>query len=131
MIAFKQNSTCIKFICALEGFKTRCKNLHWAAPKKNIHVYLDEFLDILSDYQDALAEGYMGIVRQMDANDINGIPCDADNALSFINEVIDRTLEFIDSLPNESRWAGIKSETETLIQNEYKYKYLFGLCDNY
>ena len=31
----------INFINKLEGFKTKCKNLHWAAPKKNIHVYLD------------------------------------------------------------------------------------------
>ena len=28
----------IDFICKLEGYKTRCKNLHWAAPKNNMHV---------------------------------------------------------------------------------------------
>lgn len=53
----------IDFLNQIEGWKTKCKNLHWAAPKKNIHVYLDEFLEILSDYQDSLAEGYMGISR--------------------------------------------------------------------
>ena len=50
----------ISFINLLEGWKTKCKNLHWAAPKKNIHVYLDEFLGIISDYQDGLAEEYQG-----------------------------------------------------------------------
>ena len=45
----------ISFLNRLEGWKTKCKNLHWAAPKKNIHVYLDEFLSILSGYQDSLA----------------------------------------------------------------------------
>ena len=55
----------INFLNQLEGWKTKCKNLHWAAPKKNIHVYLDEFLNILSDYQDGLAEGYMGILGKM------------------------------------------------------------------
>lgn len=49
----------INFLNQLEGWKTKCKNLHWAAPKKNIHVYLDEFLGILSDYQDSLAEEYL------------------------------------------------------------------------
>lgn len=29
----------INFLNQLEGWKTKCKNLHWAAPKKNIHVY--------------------------------------------------------------------------------------------
>ena len=37
----------INFLNRLEGWKTKCKNLHWSAPKKNIHVYLDEFLEIL------------------------------------------------------------------------------------
>lgn len=55
----------INFLNQLEGWKTKCKNLHWAAPKKNIHVYLDEFLSILSSYQDSLAEGYMGILGKM------------------------------------------------------------------
>lgn len=26
----------ISFLNKLEGWKTKCKNLHWAAPKKNI-----------------------------------------------------------------------------------------------
>ena len=39
----------INFLNQLEGWKTKCKNLHWAAPKKNIHVYLDEFLEVLCD----------------------------------------------------------------------------------
>ena len=62
----------INFLNQLEGWKTKCKNLHWAAPKKNIHVYLDEFLDILSDYQDGLAEEYMGILGKMQPNVIKG-----------------------------------------------------------
>ena len=28
----------IDFLNQIEGWKTKCKNLHWAAPKKNIHV---------------------------------------------------------------------------------------------
>lgn len=76
----------INFLNQLEGWKTKCKNLHWAAPKKNIHVYLDEFLDILSDYQDGLAEGYMGILGKMQPNAIKGTPSDALNAFDFISE---------------------------------------------
>lgn len=55
----------INFLNRLEGWKTKCKNLHWAAPKKNIHVYLDEFLEILSKYQDSLAEEYQGLLGHM------------------------------------------------------------------
>lgn len=119
----------ISFINQIEGWKTKCKNLHWAAPKKNIHVYLDDFLDVLSDYQDSLAEGYMGILGQMAPNAVKGTPCECLNAIDFINEVRVKTVEFYDSLPTETVYKGITSECETFIQNINKFSYLFSLCD--
>ena len=123
------NQFFISFLNQLEGWKTKCKNLHWAAPKKNIHVYLDEFLDILSDYQDRLAEGYMGILGKMQPNVIKGTASDALNAIDLIEEVKAGTLSFYDKIPQETIYKGITSECETFIQNINKYKYLFGLCD--
>ena len=119
----------INFLNQLEGWKTKCKNLHWAAPKKNIHVYLDEFLDILSGYQDSLAEGYMGILGKMQPNAIKGTPSEALNAFDFIDEVKASTIAFYDKIPKETIYIGIASECETFIQNINKYKYLFSLCD--
>ena len=119
----------ISFLNQLEGWKTKCKNLHWAAPKKNIHVYLDEFLVILSDYQDGLAEGYMGILGQMQPNVIKGTASNTLNAIDFIEEVKVGTLSFYDKIPQEIIYKGITSECETFIQNINKYRYLFGLCD--
>lgn len=119
----------IDFICQLEGWKTKCKNLHWSAPKKNIHVYLDEFLGILSDYQDGLAEEYQGLLGHMQPNVIKGTPCDCLNAIDFINEVKSNTCKYYDNIPEGTSYAGIKSECETFIHNILKYKYLFELCD--
>lgn len=119
----------IGFINRIEGWKTKCKNLHWAAPKKNIHVYLDEFLDILNEYQDGLAEGYMGILGKMQPNVVKGIPSESLNAIDFINEVRKATVEFYDRIPQETIYKGIASECETFIHNINKYKYLFELCD--
>src|SRR5574344_2443832 len=111
----------ISFINLLEGWKTKCKNLHWAAPKKNIHVYLDEFLDILSDYQDSLAEGYMGILGKMQPNVIKGTSSDALNAFDFISEVKSATIAFYDKIPQETIYKGITAEGETGIQNSNEY----------
>lgn len=119
----------ISFLNKLEGWKTKCKNLHWAASKKNIHVYLDEFLDVLSDYQDGLAEGYMGILGKMRPNDIKGSSSNTLNAIDFIMEVREGTIEFYNKIPNETIYKGIASECETFIQNINKYKYLFELTD--
>ena len=124
-----RTSLFINFLNQLEGWKTKCKNLHWAAPKKNIHVYLDEFLDIMSDYQDGLAEGYMGILGKMAPNAIKGTPSESLNAIDFIAEVLRGTILFYDKMPQSPVYKGITSECETFIQNINKYRYLFGLCD--
>ena len=53
----------------LEEWNTICKNLHCDASNKDIHEYLDEFLEILDDYQDAPAEDIMGLLgRSKDKN---------------------------------------------------------------
>lgn len=119
----------ISFINLLEGWKTKCKNLHWAAPKKNIHVYLDEFLDIISDYQDGLAEEYQGLLGHMQPNVIKGTSSDVLNAMDFINEVKAGTTKFYENIPEGTLYAGIRSECETFIHNILKYKYLFELTD--
>lgn len=113
----------------LEGFKGKCKNLHWAAPEPNIHKYLDDFLDIIADYQDALAEGYMGIHGKMGPTDVKAVPCDCTTAQEFISEVKTYILDFYRLLQEDSIHKGIKAETETLIQAINKYVYLFGLCE--
>ena len=99
----------LDFICKLEGWKTKCKNLHWAAPKKNVHVYLDEFLEVISDYK--------------------GDPGNAQNAQQFVDEVKAGTLSFYKQIPESPLYAGLKSECETFIQNVNKFDYLFSLCD--
>lgn len=120
----------IDFLNRLEGWKTKCKNLHWAAPKKNIHVYLDEFLDIISDYQDSLAEEMQGILGHMSPNKIVGTESDALNAMDFILEVKNNTFKFYSSIPEGVEYVGIKSECETFIHNIFKYKYLFELSNS-
>ena len=120
----------IDFLCRLEGWKTRCKNLHWAAPKKNIHVYLDEFFFFFSGFQDALAEDIMGLLgSRLSPNSINGTSCSSDNAIDFINQVNTATIIFYNKISDNPNYVGIKSETETFIHNIKKYNYLFNLCD--
>lgn len=120
----------VQFICKLEGWKTKCKNLHWAAEKNNIHVRLDEFLKVLSDYQDSVAEGIMGALNvHIGPNDVKGDPGTICCPIEFIHDVKAKALEFYDQIPEEPLYAGLKSEHETFIQNTCKYAYLFSLCE--
>ena len=121
----------LDFICKLEGWKTKCKNLHWAAPKKNVHVYLDEFLEVISDYQDTVAEGIMGVLSvHLGPNDVKGDPGNTQTAQQFVDEVKAGTIDFYQRIPDNPLYAGLKSECETFIQNVNKYDYLFSLTDS-
>lgn len=135
MIEFKQKQYSeedkklfINFLGVLTGWGNKAKNLHWAAPSKNIHVYLDEFYEILGEYTDGLAEGYMGILGKMGPSDVRCIECGSENAWEFIDEVMEKTHDFYNNLPDGIEFKGITSECETFIQNISKYHYLFGLC---
>lgn len=120
----------IQYLDSLEGIKTRIKNLHWAAPAKNIHTYLDDFLDVVSGFQDTVAETYMGILGQMGPLDVNGVPCQTSTAMDLIDHVYQVTQNFYEKLPGDIEFKGIVSETETFIKDCKKYKYLFGLCQD-
>lgn len=118
----------INFLCQIEGWKTKCKNLHWAAQNDSIHRRLDDLADVLSSYQDALAEDYMGINGRVRPDILTGISSNAIEPNTFISEIIENTLGFYSQIDLSVAYAGIKSETETFIHNLNKIKYLFSLC---
>lgn len=118
----------INFLCQIEGWKTKCKNLHWAAQNDSIHRRLDDLADVLSSYQDALAEDYMGINGRVRPDILTGISSNAIEPNTFISEIIENTLGFYSQIDSSVVYAGIKSETETFIHNLNKIKYLFSLC---
>lgn len=110
------------------GYKTRIKNLHWAADGFNIHKRLDELLSAVSGYQDAIAEEAMGIYGRMGNNDIFGIPCKIYDPIALINDIKNKTNRFYNGLDNSILYIGLRSEVETFIHELNKYIYLFSLC---
>ena len=118
----------INFLCQIEGWKTKCKNLHWAAQNDSIHRRLDDLADVWSAYQDALAEDYMGINGRVRPDILTGISSNAIEPNTFVSEIIENTLSFYSQIDSNVVYAGIKSETETFIHNLNKIKYLFSLC---
>lgn len=118
----------VQFISILEGYKTKVKNLHWAAPNMSTHLSLDDFLEIVSDYQDSIAEETQGIYGQFKPNDIIGTPLPDVEGITMLQGLLPKVQAFYDNLPQDSLHSGLRSETETFIHNINKYKYLFRLC---
>ena len=119
----------IEFLCKLEGWKTRCKNLHWSAPKKNVHEDLDKFMDALNSFEDSIVEDYQGTNGKFQPNAVKGTQCDCLNAIDLIKEVIIKTKEFYNTITDDIDYIGIKSETESFIHKLKVFAYLFSLDD--
>ena len=123
----------IEFLCVLEGYKSKIKNLHWAARKlsnysfDNIHKRLDDLLDIVIEFQDSLAEKSMGILGDMDVNVIKGCNTDQNDPIYLIDDILNSSYNFYPNLM-EMKYCGIKSELELFIANLNNQKYLFKLC---
>lgn len=125
----------INYINVLEGAKTKIKNLHWGAKnlpnsdKRGAHLYLDDFLEIVGDFQDTIAESSSGILGEMDLNAISGVGLTCTTPRDLISILIDKTTAFYENLPSGTVYTGIKSETEVFIKDLTKYKYLFRLTE--
>ena len=120
----------LNYINKLEGWKTKCKGLHWSASDLNTHLTLDQFLKVISDYQDTIAEEIMGILQiHFKPDDLIGYISDAQNVKELIFEIKNETLYFYSNIPDNPLYSGIKSECETFIQNLNQYNYLFSLCN--
>lgn len=117
----------INYLNTLEGYKTKIKNLHWAAPAMNIHKKLDDFLEIVGDFQDAVAEESMGIYGQIAPNVISGEPCECVDALAMLESLKTKTNAFYLGLGDKLEHAGLRSETETFIHQINKHLYIFRL----
>lgn len=50
----------IRLIAQMEGFKTRLKEIHWAAENMSTHKLVDDILDSFTKFQDAVAEDVQG-----------------------------------------------------------------------
>lgn len=120
----------LEILNKLEGYKTKCKNLHWAAEKMNTHKLLDEFLSVISDYQDSIAEEIMGIRGEhLNPNDIKPITDNSEDPYQFVKKLTADILSFRKNIPDKVIYEGMRSECDTFIHNLAKYNYLFSLCD--
>ena len=125
----------INYLSVLEGIKTKTKNLHWGAEKlpnrdkRGAHLYLDDFLEVISDFQDTIAESCQGLLGSMGLDAVHGIHFPATGTSDFVDYIRSRTIEFYVNLPKSTEYVCIKSETETFIVNIDKYKYLFKLTE--
>ena len=125
----------INYINILEGVKSKIKNLHWAATKlpnsdkRGAHLYLDDYLDTVGEFQDNVAEDAMSILGIMPVDCIQGVGFPATNTADLISYVLEKTTDFYNNTPAGAIYKGLTSETEQFIHESNVTKYRFNLTE--
>lgn len=122
------------FICRLDGYKTRIKNIHWSSKllpyieKNKVHEHMDEILDLVSDYEDVIAENYMGSFGVLPMGFLRGEQPETNDPMELL-DVIKKDLEgFHERYSSSAEYIGMINATEDLLQNLPVKKYLLDQC---
>lgn len=108
----------------LEGAKTRSKNVHWGELDNSKHVYLDDLIEELSDYEDKIMEAGQSEFGRFEDGSVNGEEIEVNDPIGLIDLIIDRTKKFYGKIDDHTDYVGEKSWTEdflaTLKQTKYR-----------
>ena len=122
------------YVGKLEGLRFKFKILHWGVVnlpytgKKGLHEYLDEFVDKINDYYDAIVEGISGICdSNINLTDISIQECPINTLPELIKYIESITIDYYDSLPYMTKYKGITSRIEVFLEDIDSYKYKFNI----
>ena len=108
----------------LEGVKTRSKNVHWGEEDNSKHVYLDDLIEELSEYEDKIMEAGQSEFGRFEDGSVNGEEINVNDPIELVDLIIERTKIFYDKIGDNTDYVGEKSWTEdflaTLKQTKYR-----------
>ena len=117
------------FICLLESYKTKFKNLHWAASNDTLHVRIDGFLGELDEFQDELSETGQGILGfQFGPTDIKTTSLSNSNPLDAVTTLKGEVLNFHKLINSNPEYVGMVNSVEGFMTIIGKYIYLFKIA---
>lgn len=108
----------------LEGVKTRSKNVHWGEEDNSKHVYLDDLIEELSEYEDKIMEAGQSEFGRFEDGSVNGEEINVNDPIELVDLIIERTKTFYNKIGDNTDYIGEKSWTEdflaTLKQTKYR-----------
>ena len=120
----KDKSIFNTYLNFLEGAKTRLKNIHWGEEDNPKHVYLNDFSENVSEFEDKIAEaGQAGFGRFKDG-EIQGDEVEESDPIAICQMIFDKTVEFRKELAGRDEYNGevswIDDFLATLKQSKYR-----------
>ena len=115
----------IDFINELEVYKSLIKQLHWSSKNLPQHELCDDIAELISDYQDKIAEVEQSISGKFPLNILKGGNENVENLKSFVEKVISSTNDFYSKLKKEGDdYIGMRSDTEAFLSDMQRKLYL-------
>lgn len=117
----------LNFENRLQGYKTRVKELHFAAKKHSIHVILDDFESNLAEFEDEIMEDAQSLHGQFTPGDINPVLPKSLDAESLMKEIRADLVNMRDFFQENDMYMGCQSEVESFFHTVSKTLYLIKL----
>lgn len=118
----------LSYINALEGYKTKFKNLHWSAEHDALHLRVDEFSYALGSYQDAVSEDIQGTLGVFSPSELKGTEISTNDAMGTIKLLLKDTLAFRRKVDGKEDYYGLVGVIDDFLHTLKKYIYLFRMC---
>lgn len=115
------------FLQRMEGYKTNLKGHHWHGYNHSTHVQIDEFLDDVSEAQDAIAEVSMNVYGIMTLG-FESIPSNNWDIMSLTANIINDFIFVNGQLESEPQNLGLLNQIQDSIQEMQNRRYLIELA---
>ncbi len=120
----------IQYIANFESYISRLKEIHWSCNEDKIHVLTDDLIHKFTEYQDGLAEDYMGYCGAKLQIGTLSLCCDCSmdastlpELLNLLREDTNLMISFIKGL-RDNKLSGIEHRLNSIMDtiNVYLYK---------
>ena len=115
----------INFLCLLEGYHQRLKEIHWSTSIKAEHLLTDDIDGSILEYEDKIAEVSMGIFNtRFGIGDLKTLIPDSKNLKSVLNELENDIFSLRNALENNKKYVGLQNALDDFTENIEQWKYL-------
>lgn len=126
--SMSDNTYMISLINKIEGYKTALKELHWAAPNNSTHIRIDEFLNELGDFEDAIAEDCQATDGQIIPGTIQGTPCKGKDIFMILDAIKADLIDLKRMYEHNPEYTGVINEVDDFFHTLKKYIYLLRIA---
>mgnify|MGYP001787734815 FL=1 len=116
----------LNFENRLQGYRTRVKELHFAANRHSIHIIMDDFGSSLADFEDNIMEDAQAIHGQYTPGEINPVLPKSLDPEGILKEIRADLINMKDFFESQPMYTGCLNELEDFFhvvnQNIYLVK---------